>query len=101
MYSRAISGAMLSKRAARSHEITGVAPATEAARSHAAALRSNSAANELGSPFTLASTSGARAKITTARDMRGSLLECRRMRLHVTSEIGKLKSVLVHLPGRE
>src|SRR5438045_6835693 len=23
------------------------------------------------------------------------------MRLHVTSEIGKLKSVLVHLPGRE
>src|SRR3954469_7987274 len=31
--------------------------------------------------------------------MRG--IECRRMRLNVTSEIGRLKSVLVHLPGRE
>src|SRR5437899_12971243 len=56
--------------------MTGVAPARLAARSHAAVLRSKRRANGSGSFLTDASTSGARAKITTARDMPGSLLEC-------------------------
>src|SRR5437763_15779648 len=56
-------------RAPGSQAITGVAPADAAARSHCAVMSRKSAAALIGRRFAAASTSGARPKITMARDI--------------------------------